>query len=389
MRDKGFPLVGRLAQFRSTPLDEILVAQIRCARPIPTPCQDIDPSNQRQFTILGVERHGLDHWAAPCRLAAQRPEKLLEPSQVVVRRCRVASDAAFGSGQQQAIEQESGFGIRILVQELVARGVEMHAQQVGFLLHEPVPAVAALASVCTSRGSPSRQCVTHPAPIPDLLPPAARGPAPKVPSRRTLPAHRPIARGIGRCCVASPTARGLCRYAARATTIDGHRERDARRYPAVREVGDQERRAIREIADCPVQAWFLTDHERQEPVQSFDIGIGGDWAGPASSTSGSGGVAATTAMSSSRATQCRLSAARHRHPRPRSPVFGGSGSGSGALVTTARSTSAGRGAGPPRLRHRCIGIGIGIGERRRRLLGSKRGLVGDGLHRPDTGMTCV
>ena len=37
------------------------------------------------------------------------------------------------------------------------------------------------------------------------------------------------------------------------------------------EVGDQYRRAIRAIADPPVQPWFLTGHEREKPLQPLVV----------------------------------------------------------------------------------------------------------------------
>ncbi len=51
LRDKGFPLIGRIAEFPENRFDKILVAQIRAT---PRPRHDasiIRPSDQRQFKL--------------------------------------------------------------------------------------------------------------------------------------------------------------------------------------------------------------------------------------------------------------------------------------------------------------------------------------------------
>jgi hypothetical protein len=42
------------------------------------------------------------------------------------------------------------------------------------------------------------------------------------------------------------------------------------------EVGDQYRRAVRFVANRPSEPWFLANHERENPLQSFIVGLGFD-----------------------------------------------------------------------------------------------------------------
>ena len=57
----------------------------------------------------------------------------MEPGQVIVRRYGISGHGAFGGGQQQAVEEEREIEVRILDQELIARRIEMHSQQVELL----------------------------------------------------------------------------------------------------------------------------------------------------------------------------------------------------------------------------------------------------------------
>ena len=49
------------------------------------------------------------------------------------------------------------------------------------------------------------------------------------------------------------------------------------RYPAVGEVGDQHRGAVRAVADRPAQLRFLTHHEGKDPPQPFVVGFDRNW----------------------------------------------------------------------------------------------------------------
>lgn len=53
LRDEGFPLIGRLAQFPKNGFDEVFVAEIRATARPRHDDSIVDPSDQRQFIFAG------------------------------------------------------------------------------------------------------------------------------------------------------------------------------------------------------------------------------------------------------------------------------------------------------------------------------------------------